>query len=620
MTKNKLFEEFPPITIGQWEEIIQKDLKGADYDKKLIWTTIDGLKIKPYYRSENLQKLEYLQSLPGEFPYNRGNCTDFKKWDIRQDFKVENVEIANEKAKNAIKGGATAIAFIFNDDFEISQSEFSKLLNGINLTEIRLHFVANHGSHVVLPLLKKEIERQSLNSAEVKGSVSFDPIGNMSIKGKFCTEFEKVSNKIAEMIKNGNSDFSKFKTITVNAQHFSNAGATVVQELGFGLSLVNQYLTIATDKGLNIDDITNNIMLSFGIGNNYFLEIAKIRAARYLWAKMVEAYKPEKERTSMIFIHSFTSNWNKTVYDPNTNMLRTTTEAMSAILGGVDSLTVEPYDKYFKQTSDFSERIARNQQLVLKEEAYFDKIIDPSAGSYYIENLTDSIIEAAWKLFLEIEDKGGYIEAFKQNFIQNEIEKTAQKRDMNIATRREILLGLNQYPNFNEKILQNVDLEVFNQEIKVETENLLGKPLKLYRGAKAFELLRLATEKMSKRPIVFMLTIGNPGMRKARATFSCNFFACAGFEVVDTNGFETIEEGVKSAMEAKSEIVVICSSDEEYAEFAPKAFDLLKGKTVFVVAGAPANIEELKSKGIENFISVKSNLLEELKKFQLLVH
>lgn len=619
MTKNKLFEEFPPISTEQWEELILKDLKGADYEKKLVWNTIDGLKIRPYYRQENLKYLSYLQNAPGKFPFNRGNCGDHKKWDIRQDIKVENFATANEKALNAIKGGATAIAFVFNDDFQISQDEISKLLNGINLKEIRLHFVANHGSHVVLPLLKNEFAKQGLKSDEVKGSVNFDPIGNMSIKGKFKADFDKVQSKIAEMVKTGISDFPKFKTITVNAKHFANAGASVVQELGFGLSLANQYLQIATEKGLKIDEITGKMQFAFGIGNNYFLEIAKFRAARYLFAKMVEAYEPKDERTSMTFIHAVTSDWNKSIYDPNTNMLRTTTEAMSAILGGVDSLTVEPYDKHFKKSNDFSERIARNQQIVIKEEAYFDKIADVSAGSYYIENLTDSIVEAAWKLFLEVEDKGGYIEAFKQNFIQTEIEKTAQKRDMNIATRREILLGLNQYPNFNEKIAQNVDLEVLNHEIKVETENLLGKPLKLYRGAKAFELLRLATEKMSKRPKVFMLTIGNLGMRKARATFSCNFFACAGFEVIDNNGFETVEEGVKAALDVKSDIVVICSSDEEYAELAPKTYELLKGKSVFVVAGAPANIEDLKKLGIENFISVKSNVLEELKKFQNLI-
>lgn len=619
MSKNQLFDEFPPISTQQWEEVILKDLKGADYEKKLVWNTIEGLKIKPYYRAEDLQNLDFLQNVPGKFPFNRGNCDNFKKWDIRQDIKVCNVKTANEKAVKALAGGATAIAFVFDDDFEISQVEFSNLLNGICLKETRLHFVANHGSHVVLPLLKKEIEKQGLKPDEVKGSVSFDPIGNMTIKGRFCADIEKVSNKIAEMVKTGNTDFQKFKTITISAHHFANAGASVVQELGFGLALANEYLSIATSKGLSIDEITDNMMLSFGIGSSYFLEIAKIRAARYLWAKMIEAYQPKNERTGMIFIHSTTSNWNKTIYDPNVNMLRTTTESMSAILGGVDSLTVEPYDKTYRKTNDFSERIARNQQILLKEESYFDKVVDPSAGSYYIENLTHSIIEAAWKLFLEVEDKGGYIEAFKQEFIQNSIEETARKRDLNIATRREILLGTNQYPNFNEKISQNVDLDVLNSEIKVATENLLGKPLKMYRGARAFEQLRLDTEKMAKQPKVCMLPIGNLGMRKARATFSCNFFACAGFEVLDNNGFETVEEGVKYAIEQKADIVVICSSDEEYADLAPKAYELLKGKTVFVVAGAPACADDLKSVGIENFISVKTNVLNELRNYQKLI-
>jgi len=317
-------------------------------------------------------------------------------------------------------------------------------------------------------------------------------------------------------------------------------------------------------------------------------------------------------------VHSETSTWNKTVYDPYVNMLRTQTEAMSAILGGTDSMTVLPFDAVYENPTGLAERISRNQQILLKEESYFDKIVDPGAGSYYIETLTVSIAEQAWKLFLEVEDKGGFIAAFREGFVQAKVKEMAAKRDKDVATRRENLLGINQFPNFTEKLEKEVEQSVFEaadcsaEEAEVET-------LKTCRGARSFEKLRYQTDnyaKKNKRPLVFMLTIGNLAFRKARAQFACNFFAVAGYSVQDNNGFETIDEGIKAAKEAGAEIVVICSSDDEYAEFAPAAYELVKNDAILVVAGNPACKGDLEAKGIENFIHVKTNLLEALSGYQ----
>jgi len=298
-------------------------------------------------------------------------------------------------------------------------------------------------------------------------------------------------------------------------------------------------------------------------------------------------------------------------------MLRTQTEAMSATLAGVDSFTVMPFDTAFAESTEFSERIARNQQILLKEESYFDKIADPAGGSYYIENLTASIAEEAWNLFLAVDEKGGFLKAFVGGFIQNEIKTTAQKRDMNVANRREIFLGTTQFPNFNEK-LGEIDTDVFTPFV-LEAEVKIAEPLTIYRGAMAFEEMRYKTDSLAKRPKAYMLTIGNLNMRKARAQFACNFFACAGFEVVDNNGFSTIEEGVKAAKAANADIVVLCSSDEEYETLATEALDMLKDDAILVVAGAPACMEELKNNGVGNFINVKTNVLEELKRYQSLL-
>lgn len=303
-----------------------------------------------------------------------------------------------------------------------------------------------------------------------------------------------------------------------------------------------------------------------------------------------------------------------TIFDANVNMLRTQTEAMSATLGGVDSLTVLPYDIIFKTPDDFSERIARNQQLLLKEESHFDKITDPAAGSYYIETLTNEIAAQAWKLFLEVEDKGGFFEMVKSGEVQKAVKATAANRLKNVSSRREVLLGTNQFPNFTETASQKLEQKTCKSCGCSSNDNGAIETLPCVRGAEEFETLRFATES-GKRPKVFMLTIGNLAMRLARAQFSSNFFACAGYEIIDNLGFKTVEEGVNAAMDKKADIVVLCSSDDEYAEYAPQAFEMLKDKAILVVAGAPASMDELKAKGIEHFIHVKSNVLDTLKGF-----
>ena len=313
-------------------------------------------------------------------------------------------------------------------------------------------------------------------------------------------------------------------------------------------------------------------------------------------------------------IHSVTSRWNKTAYDPYVNMLRTQTEAMSAVVGGADSVTAEPFDTVYTDPDDFSERIARNQQLLLLEESHLGKVADPGAGSYYIENLTKLIAEAAWKLFVEIEDEGGFLEAVKKGTIQKNVSSAAQSRRSDVARRKEVLLGTNQYPNFTELSGKKFDTARAFSHRETPADAII-EIIEPARAGIEFEKLRYATEHSGHTPVVFMLTMGNLAMRRARSQFACNFFACAGYRVVDNNGFETAQEGVKAALDAGADIIVICSSDDEYAAFAPEAFRATAGRALFVVAGAPACSEELKKEGIEHFISVKSDVLETLKMF-----
>jgi len=405
-----------------------------------------------------------------------------------------------------------------------------------------------------------------------------------------------------------------FRVLGANPVMFNNAGCYIAQELGFGLAYGQAYLDALTEKGLDACEVAKRIKFNFGISTNYFMEIAKFRAARMLWAKIVKAYGVECDCACKIKMHATTSEWNMCIFDAYVNMLRTQTESMSAAIAGVDSLTVLPYDKVFAKANDFSERIARNQQLLLKEESHIEKIVDAAAGSYYIENLTAAIAEEAWKYFLTIQEKGGFYAAIKEGYIQGEVNASSEKRQTYIAQRREILLGNNQYPNITE-IAEAQELTKSCGCKGTCSEEKPFETIKFTRGAAKFEALRFATQANGHRPKVFMLTIGNLAMRLARAQFSTNFFGCAGYEIIDNLGFQTPEEGVEAALKAGADIVVICSSDDEYAELAPRAYQALDGKAIFVVAGAPACMEDLKAAGIENFIHVRSNVLESLQEF-----
>lgn len=614
VNQEKLFTEFPPVSTQDWEAVIQVDLKGADYDKKLVWKTNEGFKVKPYYRAEDLQNLKYLNVNPSEFPYVRGTKTESNKWEICQDVTVVNPAEAGRVACESIDKGATAVGFVTGDAVK-NADDFAKLVANYPVSCASLNFVSGHNAAKIFGLLVDEVAKRGIAADEVRGSVDVDPLGHLTRYGAWMKSEEADFAELKSVVETAKAKLPKVKVIAVNASMFINAGSTISQELGYALAIGNEYLARLTEAGVNVDDAAKRIQFNFATSANYFFEIAKIRAFRMLWAKVVEAYKPASFCSTKAYIHVTTCDFNKTAFDPNVNMLRVTTEAMASVLGGADMLTVKAFDNLYKQENTLSDRIARNLQIILKEEAYFEKIVDPSAGSYYIESLTDQLANQAWTLFQKVETEGGYVTALKTGLIQKEVAEMASNRVKAIATRREIVLGTNQYPNFNEQIKANLDFSVYGKKVQVAA-NKVVTPLAQLRGADAFEELRLRTENSGKRPKVFMLTIGSLAMRLARSQFSSNFFACAGFEVIDNNGFKTTEEGVKAAFAAKADIVVICSSDDEYATFAPEVFQALGGKAIFVVAGAPTCQAELEAKGIKNFISVKSNVLETLKAYQ----
>jgi methylmalonyl-CoA mutase len=621
--REKLFTDFPPVTTQEWMDVITKDLKGADFQKRLVWRTNEGFQVNPFYRAEDVEGKPALENLPGQFPYVRGTKKE-NVWSVRQDIDVKDFAEANKKAVMLLNKGVTSLGFHLPKN-ALSAENLALLLNGIAPDKVELNFSTCISATIELARLVVEyVKGCNLNPMKCFGSIEFDPFRKILKKGIDEPAWEE---KVVEMVQI-TAPLPRYRAITVTGNRMNDAGAFAYQELGYSLSYGNQVLSKLIEKGVDPSLAAKKIKFDLGVGSNYFMEIAKFRAARWLWAEIVNAYRPPCHNdcdnkaadgtcrcAAKMNIHAITSRFNQTLYDPYVNMLRTQTEAMSATIGAVDSLTVRPFDEAFETPTAFAERIAVNQQLLLKEESHFDKVTDPSSGSYYIETLTASLAEQAWKLFLETEETGFY-ESLKAGSVQDAINASADSRFGAAASRKEILLGTNQYPNSRETMAEKIEEKEKHGCGCSHDQATSLKKLNTRRLADPFNELRLATERSGKKPKVFMLTIGNLAMRLARSQFSGNFFACAGYELIDNLGFKTVAEGVRAARDKKADVVVLCSSDEEYRTYAPEAFDLLKdGSELFVVAGAPACMDDLKAHGIEHFIHVRSNVLETLKMF-----
>lgn len=604
--REKLFSDFKAPTTQEWLDKIQVDLKGADFQKKLVWRTNEGFNVQPFYSREDLLKLKTPDALPGEFPFVRGNKKDNNTWFVRQNISCDDAKEANAKALDILNKGVDSLGFNIPSE-KVSADYIDTLLKDICAECVELNFnTCKCKSLELADLLIAYFNKKGYDPAKLHGSIDFDPIEKILIKGKDTTKLIDVASQLVNKFE----AFPEFRCVTVNAVSLNNSGAYIVQELGYALAWGNEYLQQLTDAGIKAGTAARKIKFNMGISANYFMEIAKFRAARMLWANIVKKYQPECDCTCEMVVNASTSEYNMTIFDSYVNLLRSQTESMSAALAGVDSIVVTPFDLPYEQPTEFSERIARNQQLLLKEECHFDKIVDVSAGSYYIEELTNSIANEAWKIFLSVEEEGGFLEAAKKGIIQDAINTTNKKRHESVGKRKEFLLGTNQFPNFTEK---SDGKEPNDCACGCSHDSAPFKKIESSRLASDFETLRMQTEKSGKTPTVFMLTIGKLAWRQARAQFSANFLACAGYQIIDNLGFDTVEEGVDAALEAKADIVVLCSSDEEYATYAIPAFQYLNGRALYIVAGAPECMDELKAAGIENFVHVRCDVLETLK-------
>lgn len=658
-TEQSLFTEFPPISKEEWEQVIRRDLDGADYKEKLRWETGEGIQPLPFYRREDWEQTDRQE------PIGKWHAGD-NRWEIRESISDSDITSANESAQHALSRGADALQFrlkvrrtegMLGGDLEgvpiQNQQDLSQLLADISLENTALHFDAGLASPAILAMLWNEADNKNIPPEKIRGTFCYDPFSYVLLNGHLPKDGEALQNDIVHLSRFATEHTSGLRPLGIDARTYHHTGGTIVQELGFALAAASEYLAILTDRDLDISEAANSLHFSFSIGSGYFLEIAKFRAARLLWKNLLEAYGGDSEKSGA-YLHGETSQWNKTIYDPYTNMLRTSTEGMSAAIAGCDAITVLPFDRHFRRPDDFSQRIARNQQIIFSEEAYLDKVSDPSAGSYYIEKLTVEIGTEAWNLFQNVEAEGGLLQAIKNGTIQTAIQQSQQQKDQAIAKRGRIFVGTNQYTNADEKVsdegtgnYQTVSLSESGEDIDTDIQQLPGDLAKAfaegatigdivpslfdlgrhyirtvspYRGPQAFEQLRMATEHHPTTPKVLILPLGNRKMRKARSTFTNNFFGCAGYDIEESLGFETIEEAVGAVREQSPDIIVLCSSDEEYKEIVPaicEKLNELDNPPINVLAGYPTEeLETYREAGIDEFIYAKCNVLEILKRFQ----
>ena len=451
--KTNLFQDFEPVSSKQWKQQIQFELKGADYNETLIWESPEGIKVKPFYHSDE------------EITIYTSN-TKATEFTILQNIFVHDIQMSNRKAKDSLSRGAESIRFTIESD----KIEIAKLMENLPLENVTYYFN--------LPFLSTDYVKL-LNDFASKNTANFiiqiDPIGQLCKEGNWFENLNPDFEKLNEISKNTATAF-----LNIQSGIYQNAGANMVQQLAYTLAHVNEYFN-------RISGINQPITIEVTVGTNYFFEIAKLRALRLLFKTLAIEYN----HTFDCHIIATPTKRNKTLYDYNVNMLRTTTECMSAILGGANAVSNLAYDAIYHKDNEFGDRISRNQLLVLKEESYFDKVNNPSDGAYYIETLTEQLAEKALELFKEIEANGGFITQLIEGTIQRKISESAQKEQDLFDSGKEILLGTNKYPNPNDKMKHDLELFPF---VKIKDKKTLIAPIIEKRLSEKLEQERLALE------------------------------------------------------------------------------------------------------------------------------
>ncbi len=597
MNNNKsfLFKEFDPISKQEWIDKAKTDLKGADFNKKLVWKNLSKIDIQPFYNTEDQQ----------EFLNNTGESS--KALTNYRSIKVKSGKKGNKLALKAVEEGMNGLLF----DLKRKSISLQKLLKNIDLNKIAVSFLLRSNEVEIVKEYISIVKKQNISLQDLKGYIDLDIIQKYVTTGKIKSDkFEKVED-IIEITK----DYPNLKAIAISGGIYLNSGGNQVQEIAYTLNSLVCFIHIFSKNEIKIQSIFDNLHFELAIGSEYFVEIGKFRAFNSLLHVVAKKYDVNDFSYTLTAI---TSKWNKSVTDANTNMLRATTETMSAILGNVDGVMVDPYDKEFNKASDFSSRIAGNIATILREESYFGKVSNPVDGSYYMEEVSAKIANKALELFKSIEKYGGYYLAFENGIIQQQIAEICLIKIKLISQRRLAMVGVNKYPN----LMESIDAKILSDKfVKSGTKKTVLTPK---RAAFEIEALRKITEKLvqktGKRPIVELTSFGNLNMRKARAAFAYDFMGVSGFDILAEKSYDNVKNAAKKSAFSNSNVVVICSSDKDYDESALQfitTFRALNTDKVLLLAGNPVAItERLTKAGLDGFIHMKTDVISLLSDVQ----
>lgn len=595
------FDEFPIPDYEDWYTAAVESLNGASFEKALTHTTYEGLTLQPMYRRADTANLSHPQTLPGLAPYARGAQADGyvnQPWHIAQEIPYSTPETFNAALRSDLERGQTAINL--NHISLNTADDIARAFAGVDLT--RYPIIATHSANA-LSFVKRLADYLGPTIAELRGCIASDPLGELARTGILPTSINDAYDEMAQLTTWAIEHAPNLKTITVNADMYHDSGASAVQELAFAIAGGVEYIRQMLERELPIDAVTPRIQFTFALGSQFFTEVAKLRAARLLWSQIVGAFGGSESRMSL---HARTSTINKTVYDPYVNMLRTTIEAFAGATGGIDSMQVAPFDAVVRPPDEFSRRIARNEQLVLQHEAGLTHTIDPAGGSYYVEYLTDWLAQQAWALFQEVEKQGGLLKALESGFVQAQIAPVAAQRITNIERRKDVLVGINMYPNLSEIPLADAILA------EQDATPPAIPPLRL---AESYETLRRNAAAYHQHtgapPRIFLANLGS---YRARADFTTGFFEVGGFEIINNGRFASPEEAAQAALDSGASAVVICSTDDDYPQIVPPLVSQIRTQnpdTVVILAGYPPDqIGAYRAAGVDEFIHIRANCYE----------
>ena len=689
-------DEFTPPTDEEWKAACEALLKGAPFEKKMFTKTYEGITFDPMYTRKHTEDILPKGVMPGMGDYLRGvDAAGYigKPWGIAQACDETLPAENNELLRHEHDKGATIYHIVLDTasrtGVDARQAEavgdtgtsvttvedMHVLLTGLDLAKFPLYVYAGANAVPLLALVAAARRASGEDMAEVRGIVGADPIGALAADGKLPASLDAHYDSLAAAARWATANAPHLRTVFVRSDVYSNGGANDVQEVASVLATATAYLRALCERGLTIDEAASQIAFAFSMGANFFLQIAKLRAVRPLWAQIVGAFGGSAEAQKMR-IHARPALFFKTIYDPYVNMLRNTTEIFSGVVGGIDSFESAPFDEPIRKGDEFSRRIARNVQIMLQEEFGLLQPIDPAGGSWAVETLTRQMKEKIWAEFQRIEKEGGIIAALRVGSLQESVAAVLAARFKNADLRRDRIVGNNMYPNMTETLLETraedtaalkaqrtADIDAYLSDIDVKHRDealaslrqahsvdhaveaaLAGATIAElmtavtegngaetvtaiapHRWSERFEALRQRTEeyKAEKNDNVkiFLANMGPIPQHKARADFTTGFLQVGAFEVLGNDGFKTVEEAVDAARASGADAVVICSTDATYPEIvpalAPKLHEVLPKARVFLAGAAPKDLlETYKEAGIDEYISVRANCYEILESLQ----